>query len=396
MANVASVVFQSGSGSAAHSSITATPVLIPADGVSTSTITVKVKDSFGNDAPGGGELVVMATTKGTLGPVIDHGNGTYSAELTSATEPDKATISGTINGVVMPEVAEVTFHVGTASPLMSTISADPTTLWADGISTSTITVRAKDALGNNLSSGGDIVEFYSIGELSPVTDHGDGTYSSVLTAYSTPMWVEISATLNGVPMSGRVRIDMKEGNWIDGLKIEAGLGSAIISWSSLRSDISEIRVYRRQPDTAYRVISRLKRSKSSHEDRGVRPDLRYYFKVEGYAASTGATFTSNEMEFVARADRGNGIKIDPPYPNPSTDVVNISFFLPESSEVSVVVSDMFGRTVIDARSPESGVMSKGWHQIKLDVGSLTSGSYTIYVRTARGTASRSFISFRSR
>jgi hypothetical protein len=42
----------------------------------------------------------------------------------------------------------------------STLTANPTSVVADGTSTSTITMQAKDANGNNLTTGGLIVNMY--------------------------------------------------------------------------------------------------------------------------------------------------------------------------------------------------------------------------------------------
>ena len=65
--------------------ITAAPNSITADGTSSSTITVQLKDSVGNNLTAGGDSVTLSTTLGTLSAVTDNGNGTYTAILTSAT-----------------------------------------------------------------------------------------------------------------------------------------------------------------------------------------------------------------------------------------------------------------------------------------------------------------------
>ena len=73
-----------------------------------------------------------------------------------------------------------------ADPTTSTISASPTSIPADGSSTSMITVQIKDASGTAVTEGGDAVELATTaGTLSAVTDNGDGTYTATLTAGST-------------------------------------------------------------------------------------------------------------------------------------------------------------------------------------------------------------------
>src|SRR5690606_12299810 len=70
---------------------------------------------------------------------------------------------------------------GTPSTQTTTITADPTTLPADGESTSVITVEVRDDHGNLIgASAGDVELFTSLGTLSAITDHGDGTYTAVL------------------------------------------------------------------------------------------------------------------------------------------------------------------------------------------------------------------------
>ena len=66
--------------------ITASPTSIAADGSSTSAITVQLKDANGNNLPNGvGYSVALATTTGNLSIVTNHGDGTYTATLTSNT-----------------------------------------------------------------------------------------------------------------------------------------------------------------------------------------------------------------------------------------------------------------------------------------------------------------------
>ena len=76
---------------------------------------------------------------------------------------------------------------GNASTLTSTITASPTSIVADGSSTSAVTVRLKDAAGNDLHGTGGTVALglTGTGSLSAVTDNGDGTYTATLTSPTT-------------------------------------------------------------------------------------------------------------------------------------------------------------------------------------------------------------------
>lgn len=87
----------------------------------------------------------------------------------------------------------------------STISPTITNVVADGVSTRTITVQAKDEGGANITTGGDTVAFYTtVGTLSSTTDNNDGTYVATWTApTSTAKRVAyVWATLNGTGVGG--------------------------------------------------------------------------------------------------------------------------------------------------------------------------------------------------
>ena len=72
-------------GSTALSTLGAAPGSITANGSSTSTVTVQLKDAFGNNLGGSGGTVALSATQGSLSAVTDHADGTYTATLTSST-----------------------------------------------------------------------------------------------------------------------------------------------------------------------------------------------------------------------------------------------------------------------------------------------------------------------
>ena len=87
--------------------ISADNTSIAADGISTSTITVQLRNSEGEDITRSLGVVSLSTTLGTLSPVIDNEDGTYSAILTSAKVSGIATVSGTLDDVALSNVATV-------------------------------------------------------------------------------------------------------------------------------------------------------------------------------------------------------------------------------------------------------------------------------------------------
>ncbi|MEE9131969.1 MAG: Ig-like domain-containing protein, partial [Gemmatimonadota bacterium] len=120
----AAVGFTVGAASAGTSTITAAPSAIAADGASTSTVTVQLKDAGGNDLTVGGDAVTLATDLGTLGAVTDNGDGSYTATLTSSTTAGAATVTGTVNTVAITSDVTVSFlFLAQPRPLLTIIGS---------------------------------------------------------------------------------------------------------------------------------------------------------------------------------------------------------------------------------------------------------------------------------
>ncbi len=136
-----------GPASAATSRITASPTSIPADGTSTSTITVELRDAFGNRLTSGGNVVTLSTSAGSMGPVSDIGDGTYTAELTSPIAPTTATVNGRVNTTTISDTAEVTFTFVPPTSFRLEFGQQPTTTQAGRGITPAVTVRAVDNTG---------------------------------------------------------------------------------------------------------------------------------------------------------------------------------------------------------------------------------------------------------
>ncbi len=177
-----------------RSTITALPTSIVANGATTSTITVRLKDSLNADINMSLGTVVVTTTIGTLGTVIDNNNGTYTVTLTSNTA-GVTTLGFSLNGVSATGTASVTF---TADPTRSTITASPTSIVANGTTTSTIIVQLKDGNGTNLSTSGEtVVVTTTSGTLGTIINNGNGTYTVTLTSSSTAGTATIGFSING-------------------------------------------------------------------------------------------------------------------------------------------------------------------------------------------------------
>lgn len=147
--------------------------------------------SNGSMSNGVGET--PAFTRGVLSPytVAITSIGDYTITATDT--------SGNIFGV------SNTFSVqsGPASEVMSTITASPTVLENDAVSTATITVQIKDAGGNNHDTGGETVNLVTTAGtlVGTVVDHGNGTYTQAIKSSSTVELATINGVLNGNPMT---------------------------------------------------------------------------------------------------------------------------------------------------------------------------------------------------
>lgn len=105
----------------------------------------------------------------------------------------------------------------------SEILASPTSILADGVSTSQITVNARNADGNLLLTGGATVVLNTTGgSLGSVTDNGNGTYSATLTSGVTDGTALITGTINGNPIGNTTSVTIglptilysyQSGNW---------------------------------------------------------------------------------------------------------------------------------------------------------------------------------------
>ena len=121
--------------------------------MSTSTITVQLRDANNNDLTSGGDNVALATTLGSLGSVTDNGDGTYTATLTSAVTPGTATVTGTVNVESISDNATVDF----------TVVASNTHWFYDDMTPQTFMMYTTQPSGSNVSSVGCTVSLDAYG-----------------------------------------------------------------------------------------------------------------------------------------------------------------------------------------------------------------------------------------
>lgn len=186
--------------SPANTLISATPsVTIDNPG----SITVQAYDEDGNPVTSGGNTVVLSQdSNANISAITDNGDGTYTASITNNT-PEIITITGSIDGVPIPDNAVVTFTPGAASGANSTITSSSNSVTTDGGATATLTLQAIDAQGNLLtSSGGEVLITTNslTANLSAIVDNNDGTYTATI-SNTLAENVTISASIAGISIS---------------------------------------------------------------------------------------------------------------------------------------------------------------------------------------------------
>lgn len=159
----ATVTFTPGAVSVTESTVTAEPSTVVADGESASTITAVLLDAQGNPVPsqkvslvadGGSSVIAPAqatsAADGTVTFTVTDTVAeqvTYSANVTTAVGTERARLLADAD-LTLDATATVTFIAGEVSASDSTLTAEPTTVLADGMSTSAITATLLDAQGN--------------------------------------------------------------------------------------------------------------------------------------------------------------------------------------------------------------------------------------------------------
>ena len=180
------------------------------------TLTATIRDAAGNTVTADNSTVVAFAKTGGVGTVTGLGNATASSGVATKVVVNAA--SGQIDldaqsAGLTTGTGSYTIVAGSASTLTSTIIASPTSIVANGSSTSAITVRLKDAAGNDLTGSGGTVALglTGAGALSAVTDNGDGTYSATLTSPTAVGGATVTGTLNAAALAATAGVTYTHG-----------------------------------------------------------------------------------------------------------------------------------------------------------------------------------------
>ncbi|MBI5406211.1 MAG: putative Ig domain-containing protein, partial [Nitrospirae bacterium] len=154
------------SGVPARAVIAASATTLIANGVDSSTLTVTVYDA-NNNLVTNGTTVTVTTTLGTVTGTGTTVNGVVTRTITG-------TISGTaVLGVQSPTGTTLTNVTGNTTivfnpgpPAQSNISASKTTIIADGVDSTTLTITVRDATGNLVTDGTTVLLTTSLGTVT--------------------------------------------------------------------------------------------------------------------------------------------------------------------------------------------------------------------------------------
>ncbi|MBV8980370.1 MAG: Ig-like domain-containing protein, partial [Acidimicrobiia bacterium] len=176
---------------------------ITADGVDSSSASATVTDSGGRAVTD--ETVTFSTTghanmcgsNSTSKAVTSNTNGVYGCVITT-TQAEAQTIKAQTSAATNPpsDTAPLTATPGPAANVG--VVLNPTSITADGVSTSTATATVTDAHGNRIK--GDSVAFAATGGASAgaPTDNNDGTYTATVTSSTTAGQSTVTATDSSV------------------------------------------------------------------------------------------------------------------------------------------------------------------------------------------------------
>src|ERR1700727_2884418 len=107
------------------------PSAIVANGTSTSTATATVSDASGNLVAGDSVNFASSDSGVHIAGVVDHGNGTYTATITSSTTTHQVTVTA-MDSSVSPTVSGQAVLTQTAGPASSiTVSLSPSAIVAN-------------------------------------------------------------------------------------------------------------------------------------------------------------------------------------------------------------------------------------------------------------------------
>ncbi|MES2964462.1 MAG: invasin domain 3-containing protein [Bdellovibrionota bacterium] len=151
-------------------------------------------------------LTGAGTSTGTFGAVSYIGSGTYQATFTGVLAGTAVDITATSGGTAFASVTTDAISVtpGAVSAATSLVAVSSSTVQADNVELSNITVTLKDAAGN-LISGKTVTASHAggtgTGAISAFTDNSNGTYSGTFSGRVSGTATTVTAVGDGVTIT---------------------------------------------------------------------------------------------------------------------------------------------------------------------------------------------------
>ncbi len=208
---VLSILPGGGVPSAFTSVFAASPPVIAADGLSTTTLTFEPLSLTGSSSGAGlavtMDLVADGDPDGTIQTTVtDNLDGTYSATLRAASAPGGDLVRALVDG--SPVSTATAIYRGPAFLAESDFAAEPRRIRPDGASRSTVVLLPRDANGVEFGAGHAVT--LTLGDadatLGATQDGGDGTYSAVLTAGTDRESLGVGAVVDGAGLGGTIPV----------------------------------------------------------------------------------------------------------------------------------------------------------------------------------------------
>jgi hypothetical protein len=192
-ANSANFTISQGPTNVTNSAIEADAAAIVANGTSTTVITVSIKDTEGNVVAASAGTVALAIVQGTgsLSPVVDNNDGTYTSTFTAGIVSGTARITGTLNNAALGGSASVILTSGPATNAQILVA--PGTSASGALLNPQPQIVIKDVFGNTVTSDNSTVVTVSL------KSGASGTLSGTLTATASSGIAQFSnVTLAGL------------------------------------------------------------------------------------------------------------------------------------------------------------------------------------------------------
>ena len=197
----ASFGFVADAADATISTVTTTADGALADGSTTNTLQATIKDANGN-AVAGETVTFVQPTNITFSATtcVTDASGLCSITATSTTAGNYTSAVSISDGTLSDSPASFGFVADAVDARTSSVSATPTSVVADG-TTSTVTVTVLDANDNPLlGSTVTLAQGAGSSTIGDVTNNGDGTYTFIV-SFTTAEVVTYTATADGVTIT---------------------------------------------------------------------------------------------------------------------------------------------------------------------------------------------------